>query len=445
MASWVNWAGNQQAESVTVERPGDTEEVAAALRRAASAGSRVKAVGSGHSFTGIARPEEVLLDLSRLQGLHSVDVDSCLVTVGAGVTLRRLNDLLAGMGLAMPNLGDIDAQTLAGAISTGTHGTGDSWNGLASAVAALEMVLADGSTVTCSPSERPQLWSAARVGLGAIGIITKVTLRCVQLFALRAEEGPMALGELLDRFDELAGGSDHFEAYWFPHTGRALTKRNTRVPVAEGLDRLPAWREWFDDEFLSNQVFGWVVELGRRRPSLIRRANSVASRALATRTFTDLSFKVFTSPRRVRFKEMELAVPREGAVQAIRDVVEAVERSEMNIAFPVELRVAASDDIPLSAASARRSAYLAFHVPAAVDHKEYFQLVSRVLEPYSPRPHWGKLHCLDAELLRMRYPRFDEFLLQRDTVDPSGLFSNRYLDRVLGPAPEQPLRSSRQS
>ena len=433
MGTWTNWAGNQTATGVRIESPRSTEQVADAVRRAAERGQRVKAVGSGHSFTAIARPDDVQLDLAAMDALHSVDRDRGTVTVGAGTPLRRLNDLLAGVGLAMTNLGDIDAQTIAGAISTGTHGTGEKFGGIATQVVGLEMVLADGSVVACSPSERADLWSAARVGLGALGVITRVTLRCVPLFGLRAEEGPMALDELLDRFDELAGGHDHFEAYWFPHTRSTLTKCNTRLPLAEGLDRLPAWKEWLDDEFLSNRVFGWTVELGKRRPSWIPALNRVASRALGSRSFTDLSYKVFTSPRRVRFREMELAIPRSAAVEAIREVVEAVERSGLTIGFPVELRVAAADDIPLSTASGRDSAYLAFHVPASVDHQGYFRLVARVLDPYGARPHWGKLHELDAELLRTRYPRFDEFVRLRQEVDPNGLLSNEYLDRVLGP------------
>ena len=434
MATWVNWAGNQSASGLEVAGPRSTEEVAAAVAGAAERGRRVKAVGSGHSFTGIARPEDVQLDLSALDSVHAVDRDRGTVTVGAGTGLRRLNDLLAGVGLAMANLGDIDAQTIAGAISTGTHGTGRRFGGLATQVVGLQMVMADASVVECGPAQRRPLWEAARVGLGALGVITRVTLSCVPLFALRAEEGPMGLDELLGRFDELAGGSDHFEAYWFPHTRSTLTKRNTRLPLAEGLDRLPGWREWFDDEFLSNRVFGWTVELGRRRADLIPRLNSVAARALGARTFTDLSYKVFTSPRRVRFKEMELGVPRAAAAEAIREVVAAIEASDLRIGFPVELRVAAADDIPLSTASGRDSAYLAFHVPAGTEHERYFKLVARVLDGYGARPHWGKLHDLDAELLRTRYPRFDDFVHLRDEVDPEGRFTNRYLDRVLGPA-----------
>lgn len=434
MATWTNWAGNQTASGVRLEAPRSAEEVAEVVRRAVERGERVKALGSGHSFTAVGQPEAVALNLSALDSLHSADREAGTVTVGAGTTLRRLNDLLAGVGLAMTNLGDIDAQTLAGAISTGTHGTGAKYGGLATQVIGLEMVTADGGVVSCSPTERPELWSAARVGLGALGIMTRITLRCVPLFSLRAEEGPMPLDELLDRFDELTANSDHFEAYWFPHTRSTLTKRNTRLHLAEGLDRLPGWREWLDDEFLSNRVFGWTVELGKRKPAWIPCLNRVASRALGSRSFTDLSYKVFTSPRRVRFREMELAVPRPAAVDAIREVVAAVEQSGMTIGFPVELRVAAADDIPLSTASGRDSAYLAFHVPASVDHTAYFRLVARVLDPYGARPHWGKLHELDAELLRTRYPRFDEFVAIRKEIDPDGVFSNRYLEQVLGPS-----------
>jgi L-gulonolactone oxidase len=375
--------------------------------------------------------------MGELNGLHYCDRRTGTVTVGAGTPLRRLNDLLAGVGLAMTNLGDIDAQSVSGAIATGTHGTGAGYGGISTQVIGQEMVLADGSVVKCPPDHGSELWSAARVGLGALGIVTKVTLRCVPLFTMRAEEGPMPLDEMLSRFDELVSTYDHFEAYWFPHTSTTLTKRNTRLPLAEGLDRLPAWREWLDDEFLSNRVFGLMVALGKRRPASIPRANGLAAKALGSRTFTDLSYKVFTSPRRVRFREMELAIPRAAAVEAVKEVVAAVERSGLRIGFPVELRVAAADDIPLSTASGRESAYLAFHVPAAVDHEAYFGLVSKVLDPYGARPHWGKLHTLDAEILRTRYPRFDEFVRLRDELDPRGLFSNRYLDRVLGPTPDR--------
>jgi FAD-linked oxidoreductase len=432
MTSWSNWAGNQRAEGVTVVEPRDTEEVASAVRRAAERGQKVKPIGAGHSFTGIGKPKDVQLVLDSLSGIRHVDREAGVVTVEAGTRLHRLNELLAGEGMALTNLGDIDVQSISGAVSTGTHGTGSRYGGIATQIAGLEMVLADGSVVACSPDERPDLWSAARVGLGALGVITAVKLQTVPLFAIKAEEGPMALDELLSRFDELAGQYDHFEAYWFPHTGATLIKRNTRQDLHQGLEPLSRWKEWLDDEFLSNTVFGWTIALGNRRASLIRPLNRIASKALGSRVFTDLSYKVFTSPRRVRFCEMELAIPRDAAFDAIRNVVKAVEGSGMDISFPVELRVTAADDIPLSTASERESAYLAFHLPAGVDYSEYFNLVASVLEVYEPRPHWGKLHEMDAEVLSRRYPRFGEFVSLRDSVDPSGVFTNDYLDRVLG-------------
>jgi L-gulonolactone oxidase len=434
MATWVNWARNQRADGITIERPRSTEEVSVLVGKAAEGGRKVKAIGAGHSFTGIGKPDDIQVDVGVLSGLHACDRQTGTVTVGAGTSLHRLNDLLAGVGLAMTNLGDVDSQSIAGAISTGTHGTGTTYGGIATQVIGLEMVLADGSVVHCSADERRDLWSAARVGLGALGVLTRVSLRCVPLFSIRAEEGPMSLDELLVRFDELTAHYDHFEAYWFPHTRATSIKCNTRLPLAEGLDRLPVWKEWLDDEFLANRVFGAVVAIGNRRPSLIPAANRFAARALGPRTFTDLSYKVFTSPRRVRFREMELAIPREAAGAAIREAVSAIEASDLKIGFPVEFRVAAGDDIPLSTASGRQSAYLAFHVPCTVDHTPYFKLMARVLDAYGTRPHWGKLHDFDAEILRTRYSRFDEFVRLRNEIDPAGTFSNPYLDRVLGPA-----------
>lgn len=433
MTSWSNWAGNQRAEGITVVEPRDTGDVAAAVVRAANRGKKVKPIGAGHSFTGIGKPQDVQLVLDGMSGLRSVDRQAGIVTVEAGTNLHRLNELLAGEGLAMPNLGDIEVQSISGAVSTGTHGTGARFGGISTQIAGLEMVMADGAVLTCSADEHPELWSAARVGLGALGVITAVTLQTVPLFAIKAEEGPMALDELLSRFDELTEQYDHFEAYWFPHTDATLTKRNTRRLLQEGLEPLARWREWLDDQFLSNTVFGWTIALGKRRASLIRPLNRVASRALGSRAFTDLSYKVFTSPRRVRFCEMELAIPRTQAVEAIRDVVKGIEASGMDVSFPVEIRVAASDDIPLSTASGRDSAYLAFHLPAGVDYTEYFRLVSGILDAYESRPHWGKLHEMDAEVLSRRYPLFAEFLTLRNQVDPAGVFGNEYLDRVLGP------------
>lgn len=430
--TWANWAGNQTADCTTVH-PRGTAEIAAMVSLAADDGHRVKPIGTGHSFTGIGRPEEVQLALDRHADLVSLDTVSGLVTVQAGMTLKRLNRLLAEAGLGLTNLGDIEEQTIAGAMATGTHGTGARFGGLATQVRAMELVLADGRVLTCSATEHPEIFGPARVNLGALGVVSSLTLQTVPAFALRAEEFSMPFAEVVGRFDEFADGTDHFEFYWFPHTGSTLVKRNTRLNLDDGLDPLSAWRAWWDDEFLSNTVFGATVALGRRVPPLVRPINRVVSRALGARTYLDRSHRVFTTSRRVRFVEMEYAVPRTALTEVITAIRQVIEISGWRIGFPIEVRVAQADDIPLSTASGRDSAYVAIHSPIGVEHSAYFATVAQIMAEHDGRPHWGKVHDLDADRLHKLYPGFDDFVSLRDRLDPGGLFSNAYLDRVLGP------------
>jgi FAD-linked oxidoreductase len=430
--TWVNWAGNQTADCTTVHPRGVTE-IAETVLLAADDGQRVKAIGTGHSFTAIGRPEGLQIALDRHADLVSLDTVTGLVTVQAGMTLNRLNRVLAEAGLGLANLGDIDEQTVAGAMATGTHGTGARFGGLASLVRAMELVLADGRILTCSATENPEIFGPARVNLGALGVVSSLTLQTVPAFALRAEESSMPFTEVLSRFDEFADGIDHFEFYWFPHTDSTLVKRNTRLPLEDGLEPLPAWRTWWDDEFLANTVFGAAVALGRRVPPMVRPVNRISARALGARSYLDRSDRVFTTSRRVRFVEMEYAVPRSAAIEVITAVRRKIEASEWRIGFPIEVRLAAADDIPLSTAGGRETVYLAVHMPKGVEWRAYFAAVAQIMAEYEGRPHWGKLHDLDADRLRRLYPGFEEFVSLRDRLDPGGLFANAYLDRVLGP------------
>ncbi|HEY3014114.1 MAG TPA: D-arabinono-1,4-lactone oxidase [Nocardioides sp.] len=445
--SWANWAGNQRADRIDVVRPGGpggSAEIAEVVTSAARAGRRVRPIGSGHSFTAIGRPEDIQLRLDRHAGLVAFDAAAGLITVQAGMTLHRLNALLEAAGFAATNLGDVDAQTLAGAVSTGTHGTGARYGGIATQIRGLELVLADGSVVTCSADENPDLFRSARVSLGALGIVSTVTVQVEPAFALHAVEGGGELSDTLRDFDELADGTDHFEFYWFPHTTRVLTKRNTRRPLAEGISPLSRRRAWWDDEFLSNSVFGAAVSAGQRFPRLVRPLAKLSGHALGDRAFSDVSHRVFVSPRRVRFVEMEYAVPRETVVPLVRELAAAVEGSDWRIAVPIEVRVAAADDITLSTASGRDTAYVAVHVPPGCpDQEAYFGTLERLAGEVAGRPHWGKLHGLDAATLRERYPHFDEFVDLRDRLDPTGVFSNAHLDRILGPAGDRDDASAR--
>lgn len=429
-ATWSNWAGNQRATASAVLAPSSVPEVAEAVRAATAAGRRIKPVGSGHSFTDAACTDGQRLELSRMTDLVAVDRDRKLVTVQAGMRLHTLNQVLAANGLALPNLGDIDRQTISGAISTGTHGTGAKFGCLATFVEGLTLVTASGELLSCSATENPDVFAAARVGLGALGVIVEVTLRCVDRFVLRADERPAPLPAVLANLDEYVEGNDHFEFYWFPYTRRVQVKINNRVPADD--QPLSRFRGWLDDDFLSNTVFAGACRIGRAMPAIAPAISAVSARALTARTYTAVSYEVFCTPRRVRFVEMEYALPREALPEALATLPRIIDALPFKVLFPVEVRFTAADDIWLSHGYGRKSAYVAIHQYVGMPYEPYFREFEKVAQALGGRPHWGKLHYRDAESLHPAYPRFADFLALRDRLDPDRVFANAYTDRVLG-------------
>ncbi|GLZ81539.1 FAD-linked oxidoreductase [Actinorhabdospora filicis] len=432
MSAWRNWSGGVRANPARVVAPATTGEVVDAVRAAAREGLRVKPVGAGHSFTSIAATDGVQLRADRLNRVVDVDRDSGLVTVEGGISLYELGPLLHRHGLAMENLGDIDRQSISGAVSTGTHGTGAAIGTIATQIRAMQLVLADGEVVDCSADERPELFAAARVGLGALGVITRVTLQCVPAFALHGVEEPLPIDEVLDGMDELADTHDHWEFFWFPHGRTALTKRHTRLPGDAPLKPIGRLRHIIDDEILSNGALGAIMLTGTAIPATIPPLTRLAGRALSRREYVDTSYKVFASTRRVRFFEGEYAIPREAAAEVLREIRHWVDTHDERVSFPFEVRYVAGDDIPLAPTYGRDSVYIAFHQYRRMPYRRFFDAMEDILGAAGGRPHWGKLHRLDAAALREKYPRFTEFTALRDTLDPGRLFTNDYLDRVLG-------------
>ncbi|TLQ43252.1 D-arabinono-1,4-lactone oxidase [Streptomyces marianii] len=431
--AWRNWAGTVTARPQREVTPASAGELAEAVRRAAEDGLRVKTVGTGHSFTAIAATDGVLVRPDLLTGIREIDRTAMTVTVEAGTPLKRLNAALAREDLSLTNMGDIMEQTVAGATSTGTHGTGRDSASIAAQIRGIELITADGSLLTCSEKgteEERELFAAARIGLGALGVISAITFAVEPMFVLTAREEPMPFDRVTSEFDELHAENEHFEFYWFPHTGNCNTKRNNRSsgPVAPP----GAVSGWIEDELLSNGLFQVVNSLGRAIPATIPAIAKVSSRALSARTYTDIPYKVFTSPRRVRFVEMEYALPREAAVAALRELKAMVDRSPLRISFPVEVRTAPADDITLSTASGRETAYIAVHMYKGTPYRSYFTAVERIMTAHGGRPHWGKIHTRDAEYFESVYPRFGEFLALRDRLDPDRVFGNDHLRRVLG-------------
>lgn len=349
--------------------------------------------------------------------------------------LWRLNRALAGLGLALPNLGDIDRQTVAGAISTGTHGTGSELGALPTFVVGFELVTADGSVLAASVNEEPEVFHCGRVALGALGVLSSVTLRCVDAFRLNVLEKPERVDAVISGFDEEIAANKHFEFYWVPHTGWALTKRNNEIGTGEAAPSRSRWRTVTDDLLLANVAFGAVCRVGKWRPSLVPRLSKAIPSTGAV-SYSDRSDRVFTSPRWVRFVEMEYRVSRHLTTAALRAVIDVVKRKELMVSFPVEVRVSAADDIPLSMGYGADSGWVAVHMYKGVEHRPYFEAVESAIHDLAgteARPHWGKLHTLTAADLAPRYPEWDRFQKLRRRLDPNGVFTSPAIERVLGP------------
>jgi len=427
--AWRNWAGDQECRPARILTPRDRDELNGAVAEAAAAG-KASVLGAGHSFTGTALTDGVAIDVAALSGVIDADPASGLVEVGAGTVLADLNRELDRLGLAMENLGDIDRQTVAGAISTGTHGTGARLRNLSAQVEAVELVTAAGDARKIDGAE-PELLRAARIGLGALGAIAAVTLRCVPAFALRRVDAPRPREQVLDDFERQTAAHDHFELFTFPYSDSALTIERNRVAGAPPPRRARAAR--FNEVVLENWALGSLAATGKRFPAAIPALSRLAGRLASGSSRTEASHRIFASERRVRFTEMEYGVPREHGPEAVRRTIEWVRRNRYPVFFPIEVRVAAGDDALLSPSHDRDTAYIAVHQYRGMEWRPYFEAVEGIMREYGGRPHWGKRHFQAAATLAPLYPEWDRFQAARDELDPGRVFTNDYAERVLGP------------
>lgn len=428
--SWRNWAGDQTCAPAAVERPGNREELAQTVHRAAAAGQTIRVAGSGHSFTEAAMTDGVMIHIDALDRVLEVHPTSGLVKVEAGIQLAQLNERLQERARALENLGDIDRQTLAGAISTATHGTGSRLPNLSAQVEAIEIVTADGELHALTATGSPDDLLAARVGLGALGAIYSVTLRTVPAFILHRVDTPRPLHEVLDGFEALAEQNDHFEFFVFPYTETALTIERNRSELAERpRSRI---RAWASDVLVENTIGDIALRLTRRRPSLIPRFSAGAAKMMSQGERLDRSYRIFANERRIRFTEMEYALPRECGPEAVQRVLNLIRNRGIEVAMPIECRVVAADDALLSPSHDRATAYVAVHQYRGMEWRPYFEAVEEIMNSYGGRPHWGKRHFQTHETLAERYPRWKDFEAARDRLDPERVFRNEYTDRVLG-------------
>jgi L-gulono-1,4-lactone dehydrogenase len=433
MASlWRNWTGDQRCAPAEIAQPASEAELAEIIARARARALSVRAAGSGHSFTDIACTDGVMVRLGRMNRVLDADPATGRVRVQSGITLHELGERLAEHGLALENMGDIDAQTLAGALSTATHGTGARYGNLATQVASLRLVTADGSVAELDEDDEDRDgWLAARVSLGALGVISEVELRCVPAFTLHRIDEPRPLAETLERFHSLVEENEHFEFFAMPYTDVAMCRKTNRT------ERPPHPRDavsaYVQDVLLENRALELFCRAGRAFPKAIPALNRRLAGFFSRTELVDRSHRVHPNRRDVRFTEMEYALPREAGPEVVRRVFDLIERRRLPVNFPIEVRAVAADDALLSPAHERPTTYIAVHTYQGMEFESYFRGVESIMDEHGGRPHWGKRHYQSAATLRERYPRWDSFQEVRGRLDPDGVFVNDYTRRVLGP------------
>ncbi|HKW19803.1 MAG TPA: D-arabinono-1,4-lactone oxidase [Ktedonobacterales bacterium] len=425
---WHNWSDSVRGTPRAVYLPRNVDDLAQAMGRYSREGRHVRVVGDGHSFTPLAQTDDVLISLDNMQGVIAIDAEQGTARVQAGTRLRLLGDQLLKRGLAQENLGDIDVQSIAGAISTGTHGTGIHFGSIATQVVGLTLVTASGEVIHCSETERPDIFKAAQVSLGALGVIAEVTLRVVPAKRLRFVSRRERVDEVLANLERYKRENSHFEFFWMPYTPWAQVKflNETDDPPSKGnifgtLNKI----------VLENGLYWVLSETARIARPTTRTISRVSAMGIATVSETDYSHRLFATPRAVRFQEMEYNVPAADFPAVLAEIRAVMKREKFNVHFPIECRFVQSDDIWLSPAYQRESAYIAIHMYKGMPYERYFRAIEPIYQPHGGRPHWGKMHTLDAATLATRYPRWDDFRLVRAALDSDGVFLNDYLRRLL--------------
>ena len=428
--TWTNFSCRHSVRPRRSVIPADLDELRRVLKDAAADGSRVRVVGGGHSYNDVAVAPEIQVSLRRLNKILHVDTGTGQVTVQGGATLHEIRTEMAKHGLAFANMGDIDRQSIGGALSTGTHGTGLDAPAFAGQVTALELMLADGSTVRATP-EDPDLFDAARVSLGALGIIVSVTIQAVPAYNLRRTDTVITRDEAFALLRD-PPDSGHVGLYFMPYIDQVLmwTAERTTDPV----DKPSALGEWFRDVVKVNYGLDAVGAVARRAPRAVPALNRAFARGIKTETTVDTYDKVFLRPLFVRHDGCEFAVPQDAGPGCVRTLMKSIEDRNLPVAFPCETRIAPAESAWLHPQYGRTTTWVGAAIQApGLDIDAAWEDTQRAAAAAGGRPHWGKWHSLTAGELRGLYPRWDDFAALRGRLDPDGRFGSPAVDRVLGP------------
>lgn len=426
---WKNWAGNVSCQPADIFHPRTEAELKELVDRARRENRQIRVVGSGHSFTPIVATEGFLIGMGKLQGAISIDKNLKQATVWAGTTINALGKLLHEAGLAQVNLGDIDSQSIAGATSTGTHGTGVNLGGISTQIVALRLLTAGGEFLDCSANQNADVFAAARISIGTLGIITQFTLQLRDSYKLEYKVKKGDFEHTLQNLETYKSENRNFEFYWFPYTETVQLKisNETDAPVQDS-----AFKKYINQTIMENKIFGLVCRFGRSFQSNYRRINKLLAWTIGDEKRVNYSHLIYASKREVRFKEMEYNIPAEHFPSLLREIKAMMEEKKYPVFFPIECRWTQQDDIWLSPSYGRDSAYIAFHVFQNTAHEAYFADMEALCMRYGGRPHWGKMHSRKAENLQNAYPKFQDFAALRQQLDPNGLFLNAHTRQLFG-------------
>jgi len=430
---WLNFSRSHACRPAHRAEPSSLGELREELARAAKRQQRVRVVGSGHSYSDVALAPETQLSLRRLNAVEHVDARRGLVRVQAGITVARLRTVLADNGLGFANMGDTDGQSIAGALATGTHGTGLAVPAFSSQVAALQLMLADGSLVEVSEEIDNDLFRAARVSLGALGVVVGVTLRAIPRYFLRRVDTIVSREEALQLI-AAPPPVDHFGVWLMPYADKAVVWQSVRVSEAEAGTPPSKLSLWWKDVFQVNAALTVAGFVGRHWPSAVPGLDRLFAATLSSDDRTDRSDNIFIRPNSIRHNALAYAVPLARGPEACRALLAAIERTRPAGVLPCEIRVAGADDAWLHPQYGRQTAWIgsAMHAPG-FDVATCWREVEQACLALGGRPHWAKWHTQDASKLSGMYPEWARFQALRARLDPLGRFGSPAIDRLLGP------------
>lgn len=422
---WRNWSGGQNCLPAARLAPRNLDELTQVVRQTPG---KIRPVGSAHSFSALVPTDGTLLSLSYFSGLLDHDAKTLQAEFAAGTPMSRMGTPLKDIGQALQNMADIDYQTLAGAISTSTHGTGKNFQSCSAHVCGLQLVAANGDVLECDAKRHPEVFSAARVSLGALGVATRVRLQNRPAYRLRERQWIARTEELLEDLDKNTRENQHWEMLVVTHSDYALS-----IALNETTD--PATPQVPADEEGGNEFVTLIEKIDKYASDFpdLRRTMLNSLRHLAS--FDDRvgdSFDIYANVRTVRFNEMEYSVPAEYGPACLREILKLIQDKDLRTWFPIEYRYVKADDIPLSMFEGRDSCSISVHQHYQMDHHNLFAAIEPIFWKYNGRPHWGKLHTLNAKNLQPLYPRWQEFIQVRQELDPSGKFLNAHLASILG-------------